>query len=585
MHSYVRPNQFVAFKLPSEATRIQKVVPNTQISLGKYGAFPANQIIGRPFYLTFEIHETPGQADSTYLRIVSAAELHAESLITEGEGDGDDVEVNEDGTPVRSNRETIDDRSTQKLTLEEILALKKESTGAGREIIAKLLESHQALDQKTAFSLAKYKLRKEKKYMKRFTVIPLDVSLLTNYMLEDKDAARTMELRDELIGLIGCWGNVHHGGSTSFDETVTSKPNGRYLVVDDTGGLVVAALAERMGILYPHDGENDQEQQDAIERPAAAEADEAEKPQDGEEKVQDGEEQSTTTTHRPPRRPQMSASGNTITLLHANKQPNLSLLKYFGYEQDSPSDTHPLYTNLKTVSFMQLLDPMADNIYSEEPSVVPEEELATYKASKRSAYHRKRGRWMRVRKVVDEARAGGFDGLIIASLMSPTSILKYTVPLVGGSAPITIYSPTVEPLTEVMDLYSTARKNAYIARKRELQEQGPAEAQDESGKMHPALEEEFTVDPTMLLAPTLQTSRVRVWQVLPGRTHPLMSGRGGAEGYIFHGIRVIPTQEIIEAAGNPGRKRRKVTKETETPTQTQTPTETQTGSGDVEMTS
>ncbi|CAK42773.1 uncharacterized protein An16g01560 [Aspergillus niger] len=468
MHSYVRPNQFVAFKLPSEATRIQKVVPNTQISLGKYGAFPANQIIGRPFYLTFEIHETPGQADSTYLRIVSAAELHAESLITEGEGDGDDVEVNEDGTPVRSNRETIDDRSTQKLTLEEILALKKESTGAGREIIAKLLESHQALDQKTAFSLAKYKLRKEKKYMKRFTVIPLDVSLLTNYMLEDKDAARTMELRDELIGLIGCWGNVHHGGSTSFDETVTSKPNGRYLVVDDTGGLVVAALAERMGIL---------------------------------------------------------------------------LLKYFGYEQDSPSDTHPLYTNLKTVSFMQLLDPMADNIYSEEPSVVPEEELATYKASKRSAYHRKRGRWMRVRKVVDEARAGGFDGLIIASLMSPTSILKYTVPLVGGSAPITIYSPTVEPLTEVMDLYSTARKNAYIARK------------------------------------------LRVWQVLPGRTHPLMSGRGGAEGYIFHGIRVIPTQEIIEAAGNPGRKRRKVTKETETPTQTQTPTETQTGSGDVEMTS
>lgn len=29
MHSYVRPNQFIAFKLPSEATRIQKVVPNT----------------------------------------------------------------------------------------------------------------------------------------------------------------------------------------------------------------------------------------------------------------------------------------------------------------------------------------------------------------------------------------------------------------------------------------------------------------------------------------------------------------------------------------------------------------------------
>ncbi|OOF96779.1 hypothetical protein ASPCADRAFT_167920 [Aspergillus carbonarius ITEM 5010] len=575
MHSYVRPNQFVAFKLPSEATRIQKVVPNTQISLGKYGTFPANQIIGRPFYLTFEIHETPGEVDSTYLRIVSAAEIHAESLITEGEGDGDDVEVNDDGTPVRSNRETIDDRSTQKLTLEEILALKKESTGAGKDIIAKLLESHQALDQKTAFSLAKYKLRKEKKYMKRFTILPLDVSLLANHMLEDKDAARTLELRDELIGLIGCWGNVHHGGSTSFDETVTSKPNGRYLVVDDTGGLVVAALAERMGILYPHDGDYDEEQQDAIERPTVAEGDEA-------EKAQDGEGQSTDTPRRP-RRPHMSASGNTITLLHANKQPNLSLLKYFGYDQDSPSDSHPLYTNLKTVSFMQLLDPNADNIYAEEPPVVPEEELATYKPSKRSGYHRKRGRWMRVRRVVDDARAGGFDGLIIASLMSPSSIMKHAVPLVAGSAPVVIYSPTVEPLTEVMDLYSTARKNAYIARKRELMEQKEQQAEDQDedgGNMYPELEEEFTLDPTMLLGPTLQTSRVRAWQVLPGRTHPLMSGRGGAEGYIFHGIRVLPAQEIIEAAGNPGRKRRKIAK----PTETETPT----GSGDgvdIEMTS
>ncbi|PYI07781.1 Gcd10p-domain-containing protein [Aspergillus sclerotiicarbonarius CBS 121057] len=575
MHSYVRPNQFVAFKLPSDATRIQKVVPNTYISLGKYGTFPANQIIGRPFYLTFEIHETPEEADSTYLRVVSAAELHAESLITEGEGDGDDVELNEDGTPVRSNRETIDDRSTQKLTLEEILALKKESTGAGKDIIAKLLESHQALDQKTAFSLAKYKLRKERKYMKRFTVMPLDVSLLANYMLEDKDAARTMELRDELIGLIGCWGNVHHGGSTSFDDTVTKKPNGRYLVVDDTGGLVIAALAERMGILYPHDGDHDDEQQDAIERPTVAEGDEAEKPQDGEGQSSD--------TPRRPRRPHMSASGNTITLLHANKQPNLSLLKYFGYDQDSPSESHPLYTNLKTVSFMQILDPNADNIYAEEPPTVPEEELATYKPSKRSSYHRKRGRWMRVRRVVDDARAGGFDGLIIASLMDPCSIMKHAVPLVAGSGPVVIYSPTVEPLTEVMDLYSTARKNAYIARKRELQEQKeqqPEDQNEEGGKMYPELEEEFTLDPTMLLGPTLQTSRVRAWQVLPGRTHPLMSGRGGAEGYIFHGTRVLPTQEIIEAAGNPGRKRRKIAKPTET--------ETQTGSGDgvdIEMTS
>lgn len=29
MHSYVRPNQYVAFRLPSDATKILKVVPDT----------------------------------------------------------------------------------------------------------------------------------------------------------------------------------------------------------------------------------------------------------------------------------------------------------------------------------------------------------------------------------------------------------------------------------------------------------------------------------------------------------------------------------------------------------------------------
>ncbi|PWY92253.1 adenine-N(1)--methyltransferase non-catalytic subunit trm6 [Aspergillus heteromorphus CBS 117.55] len=571
MHPYVRPNQFLAFKLPSEQTRIQKIVPNTEIFLGKYGSFPANQIIGRPFYLTYEIHETPGDANSKYLRIVTAAELHAESLITDGENDGDDLELNEDGTPVRTNRETVDDRSTQKLTLEEIEALKKESSGAGRAIIAKLLESHQALDQKTAFSLAKYKLRKERKYMKRFTVMPLDVSLLTNYMLEDREAAKTLELRDELIGLIGCWGNVHHGGSSSFEETIAARPNGRYLVVDDTGGLVVAAMAERMGMLYPHDGD-DEEEQDAAE-PEVPE---------GEERNEE-EEPITNAAGRVHRR-QMSAQGNTITLLHANKQPNLNLLKYFGYEQDNISETHPLYTNLKTVSFLQLLDPNADTIYAQEPPVVPDAELATYKSSKRSSYHRKRGRWMRTRRVVDEARTGGFDGLIIASMMDPGSILKHAIPLLSGSAPVVIYSPTVEPLTEVTDLYSTARKNAWMTRRRELEEQAEQESEDPeeiSRKVTAQLVEEFYVDPTTLLSPTLQTSRVRVWQVLPGRTHPLMSGRGGAEGYIFHGIRVIPRAVNIEAAGDPARKRRRLAKQPEF----ETPTETPAASGDVEMTS
>ncbi|KAF9884930.1 tRNA (adenine(58)-N(1))-methyltransferase non-catalytic subunit trm6 [Aspergillus nanangensis] len=548
MHSYVRPNQHIALRLPSGFTKLAQVVPNTAISLGKFGNFPTNQIIGRPFYVTYDI-ETPDEKDGSCLRVVSAAELHAESLLTEGKADGEEPDTNPDGTPMRTNRETVDDASTQKLTFEEIETLKKASGGSGRELIAKILDSHSSLDQKTAFSLAKYTLRKRMKFLQRFTVLPLDVSLLTNHLLQERDAARVMELRDESIGLVGCWGNVHHGGNTSLDDVVSGR-NGRYLVVDDTGGLMVAAMAERMGILYPHDGEDHEEAETA--------------------------EQSTATgiaqgapSSRPPRRTPMSASGNSITLLHTHKQPNLTLLKYFGFNQDNSSETHPLYTNLKTVSWLQLLEPNEDIQYTDEPAIIPDGELALLKTSKRSQYHRKRTRWTRVQSVVNEARAGDFDGLIVATQMDPETVLNHTVPLLKGSASIAVYSPSVESLTELMDLYSAPSKTAYMNRRNELREQRQQESKDDAedgDDDYPELKDEFPLNPTLLLASALETSRVRSWQVLPGRTHPLMSGRGGAEGYIFHAVRAHPTRKEISAAGNPSRKRRKVAETTSTPT-------------------
>lgn len=551
------------------------------------------------------------------MRIVPATELHAEALISEGsgeaDGEGEEMEVvTEDETPLRTNRETVDDASSQKLTLAEIEALKKESTGAGKEIIAKLLESHTALDQKTAFSLAKYTVRKRKKYLRRFTVLPMDVNLLTNFMLEEKDAPRIMELRTELIGLVGCLGNVHHGGNVPFDATLGLKPDGRYLVVDETGGLVVAAMAERMGILYPHSDDEDQEEeteQQASEQPTNENTEKDDSNPDSEQQTNN----SAPSKPRRARRAAMSATGNTITLLHAHTQPNLSLLKYFGFSVDNPDESHPLYAHLKTVSWMQLLDPNADTIYANEPEEIPDEILSTYKPSKRSIYHRKRGRWARVRSVVDEARAGGFDGLVVATLMEPASVMKHAVPLLSGSASVVVYSPTIEPLVELVDLYSTARRTAYIYRKREIQERSPRqqsntpqfesqsaeqeqpENQTETGTGTgntpddttktdlSELDAEFPVDPTLLLAPTLHTTRARHWQVLPGRTHPLMSGRGGAEGYIFHGIRVLPSQEHIQAAGNPSRKKRKIVSSKD---QTGTTPSTSDGDGsgvDVEM--
>ncbi|KAJ5114196.1 hypothetical protein N7456_002730 [Penicillium angulare] len=532
MHSYIRPSQYCVVQLPSDQLKIIQPVPNTIVQLGKYGSFAANQILGRPFYLTFEILDTP-EPDGYGLRIVSATELHAETLIEEAEadGEGDDGEPGEE-MPTRTNKGINDDNSAQRLTMEEIEELKKESGAAGRDIVAKIMESHSTIDQKTAFSLAKYTLRKRKKYIKRFTIIPLDVSTLANYMLAEKDAGRTLELRDEHIGLLGCFGNVHSAGSSNVEAIPDVTPNGRYIVVDDTGGLIVAAMAERMGILYPHDEDEEED------LPSSGDAN-----------------QEQQVPAKPSRRQHiqgMSASGNTITVISAQAQANLSLLKYFGYDTNSPDETHPLHTHLKSLSWLQLVDPSRDPILSAEPPTLPDEELAEMKSNKRQAYYFKRNRYLKNKAVSDEARAGGFNGLIVGTLFEPSSVLKHAVPLLAGSSQVSIYSPNIEPLVELMDLYSVARRTAYINRKRDLESRAPVGGEADLSSLY----EEFTLNPSLILSPSLHHTRVRPWQVLPGRTHPMMTGRGGAEGYLFHAIRVIPTEESVQAAGNFRKKRK-----------------------------
>ncbi len=490
--------------------------------------------------------------------MVEASELHAEVLaehdVTPAEpadgkiaGGGDGVEyelVGEDGEVVmRTNRETIDDSGRQKMTMDEIETLKREGTGAGKDLIAKLILSHSGLDQKTSFSLAKYTLRKTKKYIRRFTVLPLDIPMLTHWIMTDREPMKIMELREETLALMGSWANIRYSGPSCSDLKEGASDavgGGRWLVVDETGGLVVAALAERMGILYPVQDDETSESEPATEQKPNITSSQA---------VNDAEElpSSSSTTepsqHHHDHIPGMSSLTNTITLLHANAQPNLSLLKYFGFDSSNPTTSHPLYTHLKTLSWLQLLSPTEDTGYT-EPETISPEVLKTYKSGKRGTYYRKRRRWERIRSVVDSTRAGGFDGLIVASVMDPATILQHTLPLLRGAAQLVIYSPNIEPLVELSDLYSTTRRTAYVtASANELE----------------LPKEDFPLNPTLLLAPSIQTARVKSWQVLPGRTHPLMTGRGGAEGYLFTATRVLPAEGKVEARGK--FKRRKVVKE------------------------
>lgn len=123
-----------------------------------------------------------------------------------------------------------------------------------------------------------------------------------------------------------------------------------------------------------------------------------------------------------------------------------------------------------------------------------------------------------------------------------------------------IYSPHIEPLTKLMDLYSRDRKAAFLqGMEKENSHMNGNKARvdnDNNGKEDEEEDDDFPVDPRLLLAPTLQTTRVRPWQVLPGRTHPVMTMRGGCEGYIFTARRVLPVEGKVNAKGNYSKKRK-----------------------------
>lgn len=402
----------------------------------------------------------------------------------------------------------------------------------------KLLSSHSALHQKTPFALQKYTLRKTKKFLRRFTVHPLTVQSLTHYLLECKEPVKMLDLRDETLALMLSLANVHWGG--------------RWLIVDESGGLVVAAVAERLGLLeYTPDVDEDKstkapedekdkvkvEGKDKVEDKAEevkVEKDEkAEKAEKAEEKVEKTQEDPAPLKRWIKRPDPPPPTRNTITLIHPNEQPNISLLKYFNYDTNSPPTSHPLHAHLRTINWLQVVAPHDDTTLQPPPPQTPEE-LALLKSSKRAAHYRKLKRWERTAAIVADTQRGGFDGLLVAGFMELQGILRYAVPLLSGSAQVVVYSPNREAVAEVADLYSSARKAEWIQR---------------GNTAVGAVVEEDELDPTLLLAPTIHTTVARRYQVLPGRTHPVMTSRGGGEGCIFHAVKVLPVEGSVQARG------------------------------------
>ncbi|KAI0652487.1 Gcd10p-domain-containing protein [Trametes meyenii] len=193
-------------KIPSGDIRSIKLEKDATVNLGKFGSFYANELIGRPFGLTYEIVNKK-------LKVLPPRPMQ----------EVEDTEA--------TNELINDGQFVQPLTVEEIETLKKAGLHA-TEIIKKQIEQHANYSLKTEFSKEKYKKRKEMKYSKSFSVIEPTLYNVCEYWF-NKDQNRLRDIRMDTLAQLTSLANI--------------RPGGRYIAVDDASGVVVSAILDRLG--------------------------------------------------------------------------------------------------------------------------------------------------------------------------------------------------------------------------------------------------------------------------------------------------------------------------------------------------
>eukprot|EP00850_Spirogloea_muscicola_P016400 SM000132S26915 [mRNA] locus=s132:303816:308600:- [translate_table: standard] len=185
------------------------------------------ELVGCPFGATFELCTADSNRDGR----AHLVKLDGSSGSNEApKGAGVSAAANADMQD-KDNRSLSDTNTAQALTEDDILRMRREGTTGG-EIVQALVENSATFNAKTEYSQEKYRVRKQKKYAPRVTVRrPTANSLCAAYFL--KAPSKTGFLRVDSLALLLNLANV--------------GAHAEVLVVDGCGGLLTAAVAERLG--------------------------------------------------------------------------------------------------------------------------------------------------------------------------------------------------------------------------------------------------------------------------------------------------------------------------------------------------
>lgn len=131
----------------------------------------------------------------------------------------------------KNNQFLQNDGTSQKLSRDEIMNLKAQGV-SGKDIVEHLVENSATFKERTQFSQAKYKNKKLKKHVVRFSILRPTTDLIAE-MYYSRGSTKICDVRLDTLSQILTLSNV--------------RAHCRVLVVESCQGMIVGALLDRMG--------------------------------------------------------------------------------------------------------------------------------------------------------------------------------------------------------------------------------------------------------------------------------------------------------------------------------------------------
>ncbi|NWZ36348.1 TRM6 methyltransferase, partial [Brachypodius atriceps] len=356
----------------------------------------------------FYLDNAIGHIYGTTFEVTSGGNLQPKQEVEETT-----TETKEAGT---DNRNIVDDGKSQKLTHDDIKALKDKGI-KGQEIVQQLIENSTTFRDKTEFAQDKYIKKKKKKYEAVITIVKPSTRILST-MYYAREPGKINHLRYDTLAQMLTLGNVHAGN--------------KMIVMETCAGLVLGAVMERMGgygsiiQMYPGGGPV-RAATSCFGFPKAFFDNLHEFPLSKVQSLLSG----TFTTETLP------AEENALLEEESN---GLSEEKQRQETEEEPAAETPMETN--PTEEQDTMDMSAEDGEFKENKE---------KENKENVREKQIKQWERRKKLKEAAALLGeknADGLIVASKFHPTPLLLSLLEFVAPSRPFVVYCQYKEPLLE-----------------------------------------------------------------------------------------------------------------------------------------